>query len=76
MTTIRGGRPTRTQALQTLISSSPDLSPADVHRLLGRLATDQDAPAHVRLGALRALLGADAPPPRDDARDIEWKAEP
>lgn len=55
----RGGRPTKAQQLQRLIATSPELSKGDVRRLLARLAVDDGAAGHVRLGALRALLGGD-----------------
>ncbi|WP_036281888.1 hypothetical protein [Methylocystis sp. ATCC 49242] len=55
----RGGRPTKAQQLQRLIESSPELSKGDVRRLLGRLATDPDTPAHVKGQVLRTLLGGD-----------------
>jgi hypothetical protein len=61
--------------VQRLIDGSPDLSPADVKKLLGRLATDSATPAHVRANALRALLNAEHA--RDGAagrgkNEIEW----
>lgn len=76
MTTKRGGRPSRTQQLEKIIASSPDLSKEDVRRLLGRLGTDEKAPAHVRVTALRALLGNDVvmPEPEEPER-VQWNDE-
>lgn len=76
MTTKRGGRPTRTQQVEKLIAGSPNLSKEDVRRLLGRLGTDDKAPHHVRVTALRALLGNDVVTPEPEEPDgVQWNDE-
>ena len=72
ITAKKPGRPTREESVRRLIAGSPNLSQADVRRLLSALAVDGENPAHVRMTGLRALLNAapSADPAQD--REIEW----
>jgi hypothetical protein len=57
----KGGRPTKEQVLRRNIELAPDLSHADVRRLVSAVAINPELPADTRLKALLGLLADRAP---------------